>query len=46
LFEVRPLDLPTFTGAAVFLALVALGASAVPAARATRISPSNALRAD
>ena len=46
LFEVRPLDLPTFTGAAAFLALVALGASAVPAARASRISPSNALRAD
>ena len=46
LFEVRPLDLPTFAGAAAFLGLVAVAASALPALRASRISPSSALRAD
>jgi putative ABC transport system permease protein len=46
LFEVRPLDLPTFLGAGAALAAIALLASAFPAARASRVDPSAALRAD
>jgi putative ABC transport system permease protein len=46
LFDVRPLDLPTFAAAAAGLALVALAASAVPALRASRVAPMSALRQD
>jgi putative ABC transport system permease protein len=44
LFEVDPTDGPTFAGAAAFLVLVALLASAVPAVRASRLHPTDALR--
>jgi putative ABC transport system permease protein len=46
LFEVRPLDPATFLAAAVVLVAVALLASALPAARAARVDPASALRAD
>ena len=44
LFGVRAMDEPTIAAAAVLVALVALGASALPARRATSISPMEALR--
>jgi predicted permease len=44
LFEVRPLDGPTFLGAGAFLVLVTLAASAIPALRASRLRPTEALR--
>jgi putative ABC transport system permease protein len=46
LFEVRPTDVPTFAGAAVFLVALAVLASAVPAWRAARLRPTTALRAE
>jgi predicted permease len=46
LFEVRPTDLPTYAGmAAIFLA-VAFVAGAIPARRAARIDPLEALRSE
>jgi predicted permease len=44
LFEVRPLDPPTFAGVAVGLLGAAVLASLVPARRATRLDPVAALR--
>ena len=44
LFEVRPTDPPTFAAAAAFLVLVTVGASALPALRASRLRPTEALR--
>ncbi|HEX5872054.1 MAG TPA: ABC transporter permease [Longimicrobium sp.] len=44
LFEVRPADPVTFGGAALLLASVALVASWLPARRAARIQPTQALR--
>ena len=46
LFEVAPSDPPTAFGAAVMLSLVALAAALVPAQRATRVDPQEALRAE
>jgi predicted permease len=44
LFEVQSLHVPTFVGAVVALGLVTLMASLLPAIRAARISPMEALR--
>jgi ABC-type antimicrobial peptide transport system permease subunit len=46
LFHVRPTDPITFAGTALLLALVAAAASVVPAIRATRVDPIDALRAE
>jgi predicted permease len=46
LYEVRPTDAVTFAGAALVLALLAVGASLIPAWRATRVDPLTALRAE
>ena len=44
LFGVRAMDGATIVAAAVLVALVALGASALPARRAISVSPMEALR--
>jgi predicted permease len=44
LYQVPPVDLPTFLGMAVLLLGVALGASFLPARRAARVDPMVALR--
>jgi putative ABC transport system permease protein len=46
LFQVDPLDPLTFAAVAVALAIVAIGASWVPAVRAARVSPVTAMRND
>jgi putative ABC transport system permease protein len=46
LYGVAPRDPATFVGVVALLVLVALGASWVPARRATRVDPITALRAD
>jgi putative ABC transport system permease protein len=46
LFEVSPLDLMSFSGAVSVLALVAIGASLLPAWRASRVDPLTAIRDD
>ena len=46
LFQTEPLDGLTFAATAVVLALVATLASFVPARRGTRITPTEALRAE
>jgi predicted permease len=44
LFELKATDPPTLTAATLLLAVVALGAGYIPALRATRIDPMDALR--
>ena len=44
LFHVTPTDTATLTGVAIMLAAVAIAAALIPAARATRIDPIQALR--
>ena len=44
LFGVSPVDLLSLSGSVLFLAVVALAACALPAIRATRVSPTEALR--
>lgn len=46
LFQVRPTDPLTFAGTALILAGVATAATLVPAVRATRVDPMEALRND
>ena len=46
LFRVSPYDPLTLAASVVLLVLIALGASYLPARRATRIEPVAALRAD
>jgi ABC-type lipoprotein release transport system permease subunit len=46
LYGVTPRDPLTFVGVVALLVLVALGASWLPARRATRVDPIAALRAD
>jgi predicted permease len=46
LYNVRPADPPTYAGIAVLVAGVALTASYVPARRAARVDPVDALRAE
>jgi ABC-type antimicrobial peptide transport system permease subunit len=46
LFETAPHDLRSFTAAAAVLCAVALAACAIPALRASRVSPVSALRID
>jgi putative ABC transport system permease protein len=46
LYGIAPTDLPTFLATAVLLAAVAAAASLLPAVRATRIDPIEALRAE
>jgi putative ABC transport system permease protein len=44
LYEIGPLDLPTYAGAALLILVVALAACYLPARRATRFDPVVALR--
>jgi ABC-type antimicrobial peptide transport system permease subunit len=44
LFEVKPVDVPTFASAAAVVVMVALAASFAPARRASRVNPITALR--
>jgi len=46
LFDVSPLDALTFVGTAVLLAVMALLASAIPAARGASVDPVRVLRAE
>lgn len=46
LYEVSPLDLPTYVGVSVVLVLAATAASYIPSRRATRVDPVEALRTE
>jgi ABC-type antimicrobial peptide transport system permease subunit len=44
LFDVQPIDLETYLGASIVLAVAAMGAVFLPAYRATCVQPADALR--
>jgi ABC-type antimicrobial peptide transport system permease subunit len=44
LFQVQPLDLTSYTFAAVLLTVVAMAAAVIPALRAARVDPAVTLR--
>jgi len=46
LFQVRPNDPATFIAVVLFLAALVLAATAIPASRATRVSPASSLRSE
>jgi putative ABC transport system permease protein len=46
LFDIEPTDTPTFVATALGLALVAVAASLIPAVRAVRTDPVDALRSE
>jgi putative ABC transport system permease protein len=46
LFEVSPLDTSAFITAAIVMAMIGIIAALIPAARATRVDPATALRAE
>jgi predicted permease len=46
LYEVQPNDPPTFAGTAITIAVVAAVATLIPAIRATRVDPAEALRSE
>jgi ABC-type lipoprotein release transport system permease subunit len=46
LFEVKPTDPVTFTAMTLLLSAIALAACAIPAYRATRVAPQDALVAE
>ena len=46
LFGVTPADPPTFLGVSLLLVIVAAGAAALPARRASRVDPAVTLRAE
>jgi ABC-type antimicrobial peptide transport system permease subunit len=46
LFDVTPVDAPTFAGTAVLLFACGLAAAAIPARRATRVDPMIVLRSE
>jgi putative ABC transport system permease protein len=46
LYEIQPVDWPTYTGSAVVLIAVAMLAALVPVTRATRINPVETMKAD
>jgi putative ABC transport system permease protein len=46
LFQVKPVDIATLLGVSTVLALVALAAALIPARRATRVNPIEALRSN
>ena len=46
LYEVEPLDLPTFAGMSALLLLVALVAAYLPARRAASVSPLEAMKGE
>ena len=44
LFQVTPVDAATLAGVSMLLAIVAIAAALIPARRATRVDPIQALR--
>jgi ABC-type antimicrobial peptide transport system permease subunit len=46
LFEIRPLNLPTYMGVALVLGSVTLLAALIPARRALRVNPAASLQAE
>jgi putative ABC transport system permease protein len=46
LYEIQPLDVPTFAGVAVTLTVFALVGNYIPARRATKVDPMESVRSD